>query len=80
MNLPARSMAAPALASASSAPGVPADLLHGLAVRPPRMGLSLIHISEPTRQAENPYAALCLKKKQQYSKGCNYSILCCSFL
>lgn len=38
MNLPARSMAAPALASASSAPGVPADLLHGLAVRPPRMG------------------------------------------
>ena len=38
MNLPARSMAATAPASASSAAGVPADLLHGLAVRPPRMG------------------------------------------
>lgn len=38
MNLPARSMPAPALATASSALDVPADLLHGLAVRPPRMG------------------------------------------
>ncbi len=25
--------------------------------------LSLIHISEPTRQEANPYAVLCLKKK-----------------
>ena len=25
--------------------------------------LSLIHISEPTRQAENSYAVFCLKKK-----------------
>src|SRR5674476_384685 len=27
------------------------------------MGLSLIHISEPTRQAEISYAVFCLKKK-----------------
>src|SRR5674476_963908 len=27
-------------------------------------GLSLIHISEPTRQAENSYAVFCLKKKK----------------
>jgi len=38
MNLPDRSIAAPAPASASSVAGTPADLLHGLAVRPPRMG------------------------------------------
>lgn len=38
MNLPARSIASPAPASASASPGVPADLLHGLAVRPTRMG------------------------------------------
>ena len=28
-------------------------------------GLSLIHISEPTRQAEISYAVFCLKKKKQ---------------
>ena len=28
--------------------------------------LSLIHISEPTRQAEISYAVFCLKKKKQY--------------
>ena len=28
--------------------------------------LSLIHISEPTRQAENSYAVFCLKKKRSY--------------
>ena len=28
------------------------------------MGLSLIHISEPTRQAEISYAVFCLKKKR----------------
>ena len=28
------------------------------------MNLSLIHISEPTRQAENSYAVFCLKKKK----------------
>ena len=28
------------------------------------MGLSLIHISEPTRQAEISYAVFCLKKKK----------------
>ena len=30
--------------------------------------LSLIHISEPTRQAENSYAVFCLKKKKQKKK------------
>ena len=29
------------------------------------MDLSLIHISEPTRQAEISYAVFCLKKKKQ---------------
>ena len=29
-----------------------------------RQGLSLIHISEPTRQAEISYAVFCLKKKK----------------
>ena len=29
------------------------------------MALSLIHISEPTRQAEISYAVFCLKKKKQ---------------
>ena len=29
------------------------------------MKLSLIHISEPTRQAEISYAVFCLKKKNQ---------------
>src|SRR5665213_3135779 len=33
-------------------------------VRSPR-GLSLIHISEPTRQAEISYAVFCLKKKKK---------------
>ena len=31
-------------------------------------GLSLIHISEPTRQAEISYAVFCLKKKKQNNK------------
>ena len=30
--------------------------------------LSLIHISEPTRQAEISYAVFCLKKKKEYRK------------
>src|SRR5678810_181092 len=30
--------------------------------------LSLIHISEPTRQAEISYAVFCLKKKKQKNK------------
>ena len=29
------------------------------------MSLSLIHISEPTRQAEISYAVFCLKKKKK---------------
>ena len=29
------------------------------------IGLSLIHISEPTRQAEISYAVFCLKKKKK---------------
>ena len=32
------------------------------------LGLSLIHISEPTRQAEISYAVFCLKKKKQKIK------------
>src|SRR5674476_1159215 len=31
----------------------------------PGRDLSLIHISEPTRQAENSYAVFCLKKKKK---------------
>ncbi len=31
-----------------------------------RFALSLIHISEPTRQAEISYADFCLKKKKKY--------------
>ena len=31
-------------------------------------GLSLIHISEPTRQAEISYAVFCLKKKKKKNK------------
>ena len=31
-------------------------------------GLSLIHISEPTRQAEISYAVFCLKKKKKRSR------------
>ena len=32
------------------------------------MDLSLIHISEPTRQAEISYAVFCLKKKKKKKK------------
>ena len=32
------------------------------------VGLSLIHISEPTRQAEISYAVFCLKKKNKKNK------------
>ena len=32
-------------------------------------GLSLIHISEPTRQAEISYAVFCLKKKKKKEKN-----------
>ena len=32
--------------------------------------LSLIHISEPTRQAEISYAVFCLKKKKQKTNSC----------
>src|SRR5678810_981765 len=41
-------------------------LLHGAAghlIAEPALHLSLIHISEPTRQAEISYAVFCLKKK-----------------
>ncbi len=31
--------------------------------------LSLIHISEPTRQEANSYAVFCLKKKSTSSRG-----------
>ena len=33
-----------------------------------RLKLSLIHISEPTRQAEISYAVFCLKKKKKTRK------------
>ena len=32
------------------------------------LNLSLIHISEPTRQAEISYAVFCLKKKKQTNR------------
>ena len=32
------------------------------------VGLSLIHISEPTRQAEISYAVFCLKKKKKKNR------------
>ncbi len=32
--------------------------------------LTLIHIAEPTRQAEIPYAVFCLKKKNSYAVFC----------
>src|SRR5678810_1465675 len=35
----------------------------------PFPGLSLIHISEPTRQAESSYAVFCLKKKNKSFVG-----------
>src|SRR5678810_1318976 len=37
--------------------------------RRPRWCLSLIHISEPTRQAEISYAVFCLKKKKKKKKN-----------
>ena len=36
-------------------------------------GLSLIHISEPTRQAEISYAVFCLKKKNTNQRETNKS-------
>ena len=36
--------------------------------------LSLIHISEPTRQAEISYAVFCLKKKKEHKQLINYGI------
>ena len=43
---------------------------HGVAQDTMHMGLllSLIHISEPTRQAEISYAVFCLKKKKTEKK------------
>ena len=38
------------------------------------MGLSLIHISEPTRRTPISYAVFCLKKKKY--RTCCYSVLC----
>ena len=35
------------------------------------LNLSLIHISEPTRQAEISYAVFCLKKKKKYQTTIN---------
>ena len=36
----------------------------------PLISLSLIHISEPTRQAEISYAVFCLKKKMENIRKC----------
>ena len=35
--------------------------------------LSLINISEPTRQAENSYAVFCLKKKNKAHIKCKFN-------
>ena len=40
------------------------DLINGLSSKEVAVDLSLIHISEPTRQAEISYAVFCLKKKK----------------
>ena len=37
--------------------------------------LSLIHISEPTRQAEISYAVFCLKKKNKQEKKKKYNLI-----
>ena len=37
------------------------------------MMLSLIHISEPTRQAEISYAVFCLKKKKKKKKQATHT-------
>src|SRR5450756_2355241 len=42
-------------------PGLRQDVL---AAQPPRVALSLIHISEPTRLGMSSYAVFCLKKKK----------------
>ena len=42
-----------------------ADTVSLLAYLSPDQKLSLIHISEPTRQAEISYAVFCLKKKKK---------------
>src|SRR5678810_1415588 len=51
-------------------PSIQYCIMHG-----EHMHLSLIHISEPTRQAEISYAVFCLKKKKT-KKGRGKSDLC----
>ena len=41
-----------------------------ITVKPTITNLSLIHISEPTRQAEISYAVFCLKKKKSNDVFC----------
>ncbi|KDA51747.1 Mobile element protein [Leuconostoc mesenteroides subsp. cremoris T26] len=45
-----------------------AEIAHALALKKRHLHLSLIHISEPTRQAEISYAVFCLKKKKKKEK------------
>src|SRR5665213_726486 len=68
---PARALdPAPLSIAAKTLPTEPSSTPGADAVRlPPHAGsdvsLSLIHISEPTRQAEISYAVFCLKKKKK---------------
>src|SRR5678809_1612472 len=45
-----------------------ADYVKNMITGAAQMDLSLIHISEPTRQAEISYAVFCLKKKKKHKK------------
>ena len=51
---------------------VMACLTHASSMVPIETYLSLIHISEPTRQAEISYAVFCLKKKKKKPKKTQY--------
>ena len=50
--------------------GLPEEMLLNLRMF---LMLSLIHISEPTRQAEISYAVFCLKKKKRKKKKKKYA-------
>ena len=58
------------LAACGNGTPPPAAARPAIVVQPQPAGevLSLIHISEPTRQAEISYAVFCLKKKKRTTK------------
>ena len=63
-----------------SAPPLNGKSLDGLVILQ-NLLLSLIHISEPTRQAEISYAVFCLKKKNIPSSNCLlYTFSSCLFI